>query len=63
MDEKEYPKYRSGKTFDLIDEFEDEPSVPIDLTIPYDETWYFVFDTYGKQYDREIEVELRKLIK
>lgn len=61
MDETEYSNFRNDDDFNPIFEREDISSCSIKKTIPDDDKWYFVFDTYGKQYDRKIQVQLRKV--
>jgi hypothetical protein len=62
MDEDEYSNYRNREDLEPILDKEEESSVSFKLTIPHDDRWYFVFDLYGKQNDREIEFTLRKLL-
>jgi hypothetical protein len=37
----------------------DEPIVDLSRVIPRDGTWFFVIDTYGKQNDRQVSLEVR----
>jgi len=61
MNEAEYAKYLKKELFHGIKKYEDDPSIHIDVIIPEHDIWYIVFDLYGKQNDREINITLRKI--
>jgi hypothetical protein len=60
MCEEEYAKYMNKEEFDPLFEIEEEAAGHIDITIPKDDIWYFVFDTFGKKNYRYIEFTLRR---
>jgi hypothetical protein len=61
MKESDFDKFISKVDHTPFKEYEDVSSQSFKFTIPKTDCWYFVFDTYGKQKDREINVTIRKL--
>jgi hypothetical protein len=60
MKESEFVKFVGKEDFSPLKEYEDIPSESFKFTVPVTDCWYFVFDTYGKQNDRDIIVTIRK---
>ena len=59
MDRRNYVRFaRSHESQDLLAEL-DESLYDYKATIPRDDTWFVVIDTYGKINDREVWLEVR----
>lgn len=59
MDRKNYVRFaRDRDSFDILAEL-DESLYDYRLTIPRDDTWFVVVDTYGKVNDRNVWLEVR----
>jgi hypothetical protein len=61
MDQRSYTRFREERGGTDIYFEGDRVAVNFKKKIPRDGVWYFVFDTYGKQTDREIRLELRSI--
>ena len=61
FDEENYANFREGDMCYSLIEYDNKHSISIKVTIPYNDRWYFVFELYGKQYPREINVRLDKV--
>ena len=59
MDRKNYVQFCEDRESTEIYAETDRVALEFKKTIPRDGIWYFVFDTYGKQSNREIRVECR----
>lgn len=59
MDRKNYVQFCEDRGGNEIFAETDRVALEFKKTIPRDGIWYFVFDTYGKQTNREIRLELR----
>ena len=60
MDEENYHNYQNGEDYRYEREYEDIVQTHIFVDIPYDDTWYIVFDTTYKQVDRRVNIKLQK---
>lgn len=61
MDQQNYARFCEDRGSREIYAESDRVALDFSRTIPKDGIWYFVFDTYGKQADREIHFELREV--
>lgn len=59
MDRRNYVQFCEDRGGSEIYSDTDRVALDFKKTIPRDGVWYFVFDTYGKQSDREVRFELR----
>lgn len=59
MDRRNYVQFCEDRQGSEIYAETDRVALDFKRTIPKDGIWYFVFDTYGKQADREVRFELR----
>ena len=60
IDEENYHEFQNGEDYHCEKEYEDIVQTHIFVEIPYDDTWYIVFDTSFKQVDRRVKVKLQK---
>lgn len=61
MDQRNYARFSEDRSGTDIYAQEDRVAFNFRKKIPRDGVWYFVFDTYGKQSDREVRFELRAI--
>ena len=60
MDEENYHEYQNDEEYRCEKEYEDIVKTHIFVDIPYDDTWYIVFDTTYKQVPRWVKVKIQK---
>jgi hypothetical protein len=59
IDERNYPRFSSTREGRIVKEFMDDSSYFVKWQVRRAGVWYIVFDLYGKQNPRSIEVSLR----
>lgn len=58
MDTTNYRRFRRDRSSEEVFAVTDRTEVQFKLTIPKTDTWYFVVDTYRKQYDRSVRLRV-----
>jgi hypothetical protein len=61
MDQRNYARFSEDRGGTDIYAQEDRVAFNFRKKIPRDGVWYFIFDTYGKQTNREVRFELRAI--